>query len=216
MNRDMKKLSRVELLELMVELSEDYDELSAENARLKKMLASHRLPKNAKVGSIAEAALQANGYFYAAQRSADEYLREIKHLRDELALRTQEMQERSTAAGQDRRYARIKAQAEAEAQAIIRDAQARANQMVAAAQAQAQAALMDAQRRTAAMAQSPAPAASRLQPQPLSDSRPREYRGAHSAPIRQEPARHRSIPADGADSRPRLGRHGAAGQGAFS
>lgn len=213
----MKKLSRVELLELMVELSEDYDELSAENARLKKMLASHRLPKNAKVGSIAEAALQANGYFYAAQRSADEYLREIKHLRDEFVLRTQEMQERSTVAGQDRRYARIKAQAEAEAQAIIRDAQARANQMVAAAQAQAQAALMDAQRRTAAMAQSPGPAAAPAESRvrPAAASRPQDYRGAHGAPARQDASRHRGA-ADGAvDGRPRLGRHGAAGQGAF-
>lgn len=216
MNRDMKKLSRVELLELMVELSEDYDELSAENARLKKMLASHRLPKNAKVGSIAEAALQANGYFYAAQRSADEYLREIKHLRDELALRTQEMQERSTAAGQDRRYMRIKAQAEAEAQAIVRDAQARANQIVAAAQAQAQAALMDAQRRTAAMAQSAA-AAPAVDPRSCGADRPREQRGAHSAAVRPDGSARRGAPSGGAPAaRPRMGRHGVAGQGALS
>lgn len=87
MDKSLKKLNRAELLELLVALSEEYDDLVDENDRLKKMLMSQRLPRSTKVGSIAEAALQVNGFFEAAQRSADEYLREIKHLRNELATR---------------------------------------------------------------------------------------------------------------------------------
>lgn len=122
----------------MVNLSEDYEELSAENARLKRMLASQRLPKSAKVGSIAQAALQANGYFEAVQRSADEYLREIKHLRDELAIRTQDAYNRTPEG----------AQAQAQAQALIKDAQSRADQIVSRAQHQARSILADARTRS--------------------------------------------------------------------
>lgn len=125
MDKNLKKLSRVELLELLVSLSEDYEDVCAENDRLRRMLADQRLPRSAKVGSIAQAALQANGYFDSVQRSADEYLREIQRLRNELAMRSR---------GGGGQYAQ---DARAEAQAIIRDAQAQAQRILAQAQAQA-------------------------------------------------------------------------------
>lgn len=89
MDKNLKKLSRVQLLQLMVQLSEDRDALFAENTELRKRAAEQ--PSKAaslKVGSIAEAALQANGYFESAQNAADEYLREIKRMRDQVAART--------------------------------------------------------------------------------------------------------------------------------
>ena len=88
MDKNLKKLSRVQLLQLMVQLSEDRDALFAENTELRKQ-AAERPPAAAsmKVGSIAEAALQANGYFESAQNAADEYLREIKRMRDQVAAR---------------------------------------------------------------------------------------------------------------------------------
>ena len=88
MDKNLKKLSRVQLLQLMVQLSEDRDALAAENAELRKR-AEERPPAatSMKVGSIAEAALQANGYFESAQNAADEYLREIKRMRDQVASR---------------------------------------------------------------------------------------------------------------------------------
>lgn len=208
MNKNLKKLSRVELLELMVGLSEDCERLSAENAHLKKMVASRQqslqqaynqqkqlqqqnqqiqqrsqrevqqaqreaqqarqqaqraqqvrqaqpqvqqgvsarvLPRSTKVGSIAEAALQANGYFEAAQRSADDYLREIKRLRDQLAARAESAQPAPSS---------LQAITDQQAQAIVRDAQQRARQIVDRANAQAEAIVADAKKRSeAALAQ---------------------------------------------------------------
>ena len=89
MDNSLKKLNRVQLLQLMVQLSEDRDALFAENTELRKR-AAERPPAatSMKVGSIAEAALQANGYFESAQNAAYEYLREIKRMRDQVAART--------------------------------------------------------------------------------------------------------------------------------
>lgn len=86
MDKSLKKLNRRQLLELLLEASQMNEALVAENTKLKQSLSSQpRIPKSVKVGSIAEAALQANGYFDSAQRAADDYLREIKRLRDHLA-----------------------------------------------------------------------------------------------------------------------------------
>lgn len=86
MEKNLKKLSRRKLLELLVDASEKNERLAAENAALRDEVSKRsRLPQAAKVGSIAEAALQVNGYFDTAQRAADDYLREIKRLHDRLA-----------------------------------------------------------------------------------------------------------------------------------
>ena len=142
MDKNLKKLSRVELLELMISLSEDYEALADENNRLKKMLSVQRLPRSTKVGSIAEAALAANGYFESAQRSADEYLREIKHLKDELAKRVES--QNHTAMGAQ---AASMQQAGRQAQADLQQARAQAGQIIARANAQAEAILADARSR---------------------------------------------------------------------
>lgn len=150
MDKNLKKLNRAELLDLMVGLAEDYEELAdgyealaRENERLKKELSTRRLPRSAKVGSIAEAALQANGYFEAAQRSADEYLREIKRLRDELTKRS-DARELNRELADNVAAAR---QAENRAQAQLRDAQVQARQIVARANSKAEAIVANAQRR---------------------------------------------------------------------
>ena len=140
MDNNLKKLSRVELLELLISLSDDYQILLDENYQLKQELSSQRqrISRSAKVGSLAEAAFLANGYYEAAQRSADVYLREIKHLRDELARRV-DNQARSEA--QARAAA---AHAEHQARYEMQQAQARADQIVERAKAQAQAILESA------------------------------------------------------------------------
>lgn len=98
MDTELKKLKRVQLLQIMIELSEDCDALIAENAELRKQLerASRKsaMSSTMKVGSIAEAALQANGFFESAQNAADDYLREIKRMRDQVAARTQSQPDR--------------------------------------------------------------------------------------------------------------------------
>ena len=129
MDKSLKKLSRLELLNLLVEASETNEALVAENVELRK--AASEAPQKpplqaAKVGSIAEAALKANGYFEAAQRSADDYLREIKRLRDRVAERTAAQEQRLRLAGeqlpqatQEQMQAQMQQQVQAQVQAQI-------------------------------------------------------------------------------------------------
>lgn len=77
--RELKKLSRIELIELLLEQSK-------ENAQLRAMLkqAQDQLDDRAirieKAGSIAEASLQLNGVFQAAQAACEQYIENVEHL----------------------------------------------------------------------------------------------------------------------------------------
>jgi len=154
MGKSLKDLTRDELIELVVRLSNEYDKMAHENDRLNRMLLERNLPRSAKVGSIAEAALQVNGYFESVQRSADEYLREIKYLKDKLAAhvsaqRVEELEARAATAQRNEMEAyaelqRIQARttevvenAQAQAAAIMEDAHAKADQILAQANSQA-------------------------------------------------------------------------------
>ena len=73
-NNDLKKLSRTELLELLIEqasLNEDYKKQIAD---LQRQL-DDRLIIVSDAGSIAEASLKVQGVYEAAQRAADQYLK---------------------------------------------------------------------------------------------------------------------------------------------
>ena len=75
-DKNLKKLSRAQLLEILVQQAERIDELEEELDRTKEELESRRI-KLEKAGSIAEAALLISGVFEDAQRAADIYLRNI-------------------------------------------------------------------------------------------------------------------------------------------
>lgn len=79
---DFRHVKRAELVEIIYRLQEEEDKLRTENASLKKELEKRELDI-AEAGSIAEAALGLNGVFDAAQSAADQYLTEVKRLRDE-------------------------------------------------------------------------------------------------------------------------------------
>ena len=143
MDKKLKKLSRVELLELMVSLSDDYEALADENNRLKAMVTAQRLPQSAKVGSIAEAALEVNGYFEAVQLAADEYLREIKHLRNEFALQADSEAANSAPALSEEALEQMRAEVER----YLAEAQELANNTIAQANSQAEAIVAEAQLR---------------------------------------------------------------------
>lgn len=155
MDKNLKKLNRVELLQVMVRLSERNDALEAENAQLKRALAEKpRMQRTAKVGSLAELAMQANGYFESAQRSADMYLREIKRMRDQLAARVAANQATMT----DSQLPQIGPavdgvvrDADAQAQAIVNRATSQAESIVVNARAKAESMIADADRQSRAM-----------------------------------------------------------------
>ena len=82
MGKQYGKLSRTELLELLIEESEKNERLEAELAKAKEMLLSREL-KLKTSGSIAEAALAVNGIFEAAEKACAQYKENIQRLSEE-------------------------------------------------------------------------------------------------------------------------------------
>ena len=76
-NKELKKLGRAELLELLIQKMERIEELEGQVNELQSKLADREL-KVSNAGSLAEAALQLSGIFEAAQRAADLYLENLK------------------------------------------------------------------------------------------------------------------------------------------
>lgn len=75
--KDMKKLNRYQLLELLIIQSEQVNKLHQQVEELQKKLDSREIQLTA-VGSIAEASMQLSGIFTAAQKTADIYLDAVK------------------------------------------------------------------------------------------------------------------------------------------
>lgn len=76
-DRELQKLKRVELLQLLVEQGKELDALRQELAQARRELEARELHLQ-EAGSIAEASMQLNGVFEAAQRAADQYLESIR------------------------------------------------------------------------------------------------------------------------------------------
>ncbi|MCQ2514642.1 MAG: DNA repair protein [Ruminococcus sp.] len=77
--KNLKKLKRAELLEIMVNQSKRIDELEAENEILKQKIKSKEIAID-EAGTIADAALKLNRVFEAAQAAANQYLENVKLL----------------------------------------------------------------------------------------------------------------------------------------
>ena len=75
-DRDLKRLTRAELLELLLEQSKEIDRLRDELDAANRQLDERQIVID-RAGSIAEAALQLSGIFEAAQKAADDYLYNI-------------------------------------------------------------------------------------------------------------------------------------------
>ena len=76
-DQELRKLSRKDLLELLISLGRERDELLAELEKAKSILQTRQI-KIEQAGSLAEAALQLNGVFEAAQAAAQQYLDNIR------------------------------------------------------------------------------------------------------------------------------------------
>lgn len=74
---ELKKLSRADLLEMLIEQSEKVEKLSALLADAEEKLRQREIIMN-EAGSIAEASLQLNGIFEAAQTASQQYLESIR------------------------------------------------------------------------------------------------------------------------------------------
>lgn len=71
--KELKKLNRYQLLELLIIQTKRADELQAQLDALQAEREQKEL-RLSRLGSIAEASLQVNGVFEAAQKAADQYI----------------------------------------------------------------------------------------------------------------------------------------------
>lgn len=76
--KDLKRLSRSDLLEMLLELSKENDTLRMENQELQQRLEDRKINIE-KFGSLAEAALHLNGVFEAAQAACEQYTENIQY-----------------------------------------------------------------------------------------------------------------------------------------
>ena len=104
-DKEFKRLSRAQLIDIIYKLHLELDKVNEEKQELESKLADKRLRLQS-AGNIAEAALEINDCFRSAQNAAEQYLIEIKAIREETEAERQ----------------RILAQAQAEAEAIIESA----------------------------------------------------------------------------------------------
>ena len=76
--KELRKLKRTDLFEIMLAQSEEIDRLRAELATLKKQLEDKRILLLEKRGTLAEASLALTNIFEEAQKAADLYLYNIE------------------------------------------------------------------------------------------------------------------------------------------
>lgn len=81
--KDLKKLNRYQLLELLIAQTDRADKLQAKLDATENQLANQELQISS-LGSIAEASLQLKGVFQAAQDAADMYIDAAKMRADEI------------------------------------------------------------------------------------------------------------------------------------
>ena len=104
-DKEFKRLSRAQLIEIIYQLQVQVDELTKQKQDLEKALTDKRFRID-NAGDIAKAALEINDCFRGAQNAAEQYLNEIKTIREELEAERE----------------KILAEARAEAEAITEDA----------------------------------------------------------------------------------------------
>lgn len=75
------RLSRLDLLELLLIQSKEIDQLKAQLAEAKEKLENRQITFQ-RCGSLAEAALAINGVMQAAQQAANDYLFNVQQMAD--------------------------------------------------------------------------------------------------------------------------------------
>ena len=91
-DKEFKRLSRAQLIEIIYQLQIKLDELTEENERLSAELVDKRL-RIGRAGNIAAAALEMNNCLRNVQQAADQYLEEIKALQAETAVQCEKVLE---------------------------------------------------------------------------------------------------------------------------
>ena len=118
--RELRRLSRADLLEILVRQGERIQTLESELAHARAGLENREI-KLREVGSIAEASLRLNDVFNAAEKAAKQYLDNVKAVSDR----------------QEEALAKREADSKAQAAKIILDAKREAEMIISAAKRRA-------------------------------------------------------------------------------
>ena len=117
-DKELRRLSRSELLEMLIAQTEENDRLKIRLEQAEAQLRDRRIAID-KAGSLAEAALSLNGVFQAAEAAAQQYLENIQRI----------------SAQQDALCRAMKEEAEKETEQIRQEAQAYSQKVHAEADA---------------------------------------------------------------------------------
>ena len=133
-DKEFKRLGRAQLLDIIYQLQLQVDELTEKNKRLELALEDRRLRID-NAGSLAAAALEINDFFSNAQVAAEQYLNEIKALRETTEVEQQQLHSQAEAEFSEaqEKANRLVTEAQTEASRLLREAQERATTMLDAA-----------------------------------------------------------------------------------
>ena len=81
-DKELKKLRRIELLELLVDQASEMEALQKKLEETQEALASREF-RLKEAGSIAQAALEVNNVFASAQQAAQDYLNNLRGMEEE-------------------------------------------------------------------------------------------------------------------------------------
>jgi cell division septum initiation protein DivIVA len=95
-DKEFKRLSRAQLIDIIYQFQLQVEKLTEQNHELERDLADKRL-RLSNAGNIADAALEINNCFRSAQDAAEQYLNEIKAIREETEAERQRILEEARA-----------------------------------------------------------------------------------------------------------------------
>ena len=126
-DKELRRLSRSELLEMLIAQTAEKDQLKTRLEQAEAQLLDRRIAID-KAGSLAEAAMSLNGVFQAAEAAAQQYLENIQRIssqQDALCRALKETAEKETA--------QIRQEAQAYSQKVHAEADAYWKEVVARA-----------------------------------------------------------------------------------
>lgn len=128
-NKELKKLSRSELLEMLIAQSKEVSALKEQLDNATKSLNDRKIILE-NVGSIAEASLQLNGVFEAAQNAAEQYLENIQKQADICAEVEKQSSERAKKILSDaeKKCSEMEAETKKKCDEMVKDAERRSRE----------------------------------------------------------------------------------------
>lgn len=138
-NKELRKLSRVDLLEMLVEMGKKNEALQVENEILRQKQDDRKI-RIQNAGSIAKAALDLNKIFEDAQAAADQYLFNIQQLQEKEKQQLNEIEQHVNEITKEKVEETGKALEEAKrkAEEIIKEAQEQAKRIIESAKKEAE------------------------------------------------------------------------------